>query len=263
MAPWIRSSHMNQNRCWPGVPNRYRTRSLSSVIRPKSIATVVVDLSGTCDRSSTSVLATVITASVVSGVISDTEPTNVVLPTPNPPATTILTDVMAGASVLGWATLDLTESTEHPFEQMEVWTSLRVVALVYPDETVSAHVGDEDPGHAERQPQHRRHLGDRPPVPAELQDRLALRGEHGQVARLEDGRGDQRLDGELVPGLRPASGHRIRPDQLGAALVVGRHAEAGSSRPLLPQVGGAGSSAPGPGQARERRPVVTSPLTSH
>ena len=42
---------MNQNRCWPGVPNRYRTRSLSSVIRPKSIATVVVDLSGTCDRS--------------------------------------------------------------------------------------------------------------------------------------------------------------------------------------------------------------------
>ncbi len=30
-------------------------------------------------------LASVITASVVSGTISDTEPTNVVLPTPNPP----------------------------------------------------------------------------------------------------------------------------------------------------------------------------------
>jgi hypothetical protein len=88
---------MNQNRCCPGVPNMYNTRSLSSVIRPKSIATVVVDLAGTCDKSSISVLAIVITASVVSGVISDTEPTNVVLPTPNPPATTIFTDVIPGA----------------------------------------------------------------------------------------------------------------------------------------------------------------------
>src|ERR1700734_2360516 len=101
---------MNQNRCWPGVPNMYRTRSLSSVIRPKSIATVVVDLSGTCDRSSTSVLATVMTASVVSGVISDTEPTKVVLPTPNPPATTILTDVMAGGAGRGGGRPDLTGS---------------------------------------------------------------------------------------------------------------------------------------------------------
>src|SRR5579872_3883663 len=179
MAPWIRSSHMNQNRCWPGVPNMYSTRSLSSVIRPKSIATVVVDLSGTCDRSSTSVLATVITASVVSGVISDTEPTNVVLPTPNPPATTIFTDVMAGASVLGWATLDLTESTEHPFEQMEVRTALRVIALLDANQSVRTHVRDENPGHAERQPQYRRHLRHRPPVPAELQDRLAFRCQHG------------------------------------------------------------------------------------
>ena len=38
------------------------------------------------------------TASVVSGVISDTEPTKVVLPTPKPPATTILTDVMAASA---------------------------------------------------------------------------------------------------------------------------------------------------------------------
>src|SRR5580693_9924241 len=140
MAPWMRSSHMNQNRCCPGVPNMYSTRSFSRVIRPKSIATVVVFLSGTCERSSTSVLATVITASVVSGVISETEPTKVVLPTPKPPATTIFTDVMAGASDLGWATLDLTESTKHPFEQMEVRTALRVIALMDADESVRAHV---------------------------------------------------------------------------------------------------------------------------
>ena len=121
------------------------------MIRPKSIATVVVDLSGTCDRSSTSVLATVITASVVSGVISDTEPTNVVLPTPNPPATTILTDVIAeGASDRGWATLDLTESTKHPFEQIEVRTALRIIALMNADEPIRAHIRDENPGYAER-----------------------------------------------------------------------------------------------------------------
>ena len=133
---------------------------MSSVIRPKSIATVVVDLSGTCDKSSTSVLATVMTASVVSGVISDTEPTNVVLPTPNPPATTIFTDVMAeGASDLGWATLDLTESTKHPFEQIEVRTALRIIALVDTDKPIRAHIRDENPGHAQRQPKHRRHLG--------------------------------------------------------------------------------------------------------
>ncbi len=119
------------------------------MIRPKSIATVVVDLSGTWDRSSTSVLATVITASVVSGVISDTEPTNVVLPTPNPPATTILTDVIAEeASDLGWATLDLTESTKHPFEQIEVRTALGIIALMDTDKPVRAHIGDENSGHA-------------------------------------------------------------------------------------------------------------------
>src|ERR1700759_5184815 len=100
-------------------------------MRPKSIATVMTD-------------------SVVTGVNSATEPPNVVFPTPNPPATTILTDVMAGASDLGWATLDLTESTKHPFEQVEVRTALRVIALVDANESVRTHVRDENPGHAER-----------------------------------------------------------------------------------------------------------------
>ncbi len=75
---------MNQNRCWPGVPNRYSISSSSSVIRPKSIATVVVVLCGVADRSSTPTLAEVITASVRSGVISDTDPTKVVLPDAEP-----------------------------------------------------------------------------------------------------------------------------------------------------------------------------------
>ena len=86
---------MNQNRCCPGVPNRYRIRSLSSDTRPKSIATVVVVLFGVCERSSTPALASVMTASVVSGSISETAPTSVVLPTPNPPAMTIFAEVVA------------------------------------------------------------------------------------------------------------------------------------------------------------------------
>ncbi|ALG12724.1 hypothetical protein AOZ06_42965 [Kibdelosporangium phytohabitans] len=69
---------------------------MSSDTRPKSIATVVVDLSGVASRSSRPALASVITASVVNGMISETEPTNVVLPAPKPPATTIFTDVMVG-----------------------------------------------------------------------------------------------------------------------------------------------------------------------
>ena len=81
----------------------------SRVTRPKSMATVVVVLSGTCDRSSTPALAAVMTASVVSGVISETDPTKVVLPTPKPPATTILTEVIAVSPVVLRAGLELAE----------------------------------------------------------------------------------------------------------------------------------------------------------
>src|SRR5215831_15043912 len=123
----MRSSHINQKRCWPGVPNRYRISPASRVTRPKSIATVVVVLSGTWDRSSTPALAVVITASVVSGVISETDPTKVVLPTPKP-ATTIFTDVIAASPALPLrGGLELAKSTEHPFEQVQVRAALRVI----------------------------------------------------------------------------------------------------------------------------------------
>src|ERR1700752_2341868 len=91
-------------------------RSRSIEIRPKSIATVVVVLPGTCRLSSTPTPADVMIASVVSGVISETEPTSVVLPTPNPPAMTIFADVTrpdAGRCVM----LEPPKSTEHPLQQ--------------------------------------------------------------------------------------------------------------------------------------------------
>jgi hypothetical protein len=61
-------------------------------MRPKSIATVVVPLLGTAARSSMPSDWLVTSASVRSGMISETVPTRVVLPTPNPPATTIFVD---------------------------------------------------------------------------------------------------------------------------------------------------------------------------
>jgi len=60
-------------------------------MRPKSIATVVVDFSRTPARSSTCADASVSGSSVCSGVISETESMRVVLPTPNGPATRIFT----------------------------------------------------------------------------------------------------------------------------------------------------------------------------
>src|SRR3954471_3342332 len=58
---------------------------------PKSIAMVVVVFSTACPGSSMPTAAEVISASVVSGEISEMAPTVVVLPTPKPPATMIFT----------------------------------------------------------------------------------------------------------------------------------------------------------------------------
>src|SRR5882757_7454354 len=163
MAPRTSSSHMNQKRVWPGVPNRYRIRSRSIEIRPKSIATVVVVLPGTCRLSSTPTPAEVMIASVVSGVISETDPTSVVLPTPKPPAITIFADVTRPDGIRAMS--EPPKSTQHPLQQFR---SDRVIAvaierrgLVNRDESVGRHVGDDHSGNAERQLDASRYLGER------------------------------------------------------------------------------------------------------
>src|SRR3954469_18744104 len=83
------------------------------------MATVVGTLFGVAARSSTPELASVITASVVNGSISETDPTNVVLPTPKPPATTILAEVVVGAGSSTTAS-EPSKSTQHPFHQRHV-----------------------------------------------------------------------------------------------------------------------------------------------
>src|SRR4029453_2975206 len=140
IAPRTSSSHMNQNRVWPGVPNRYRMRSRSMLIRPKSIATVVVVLPGTCRLSSTPTPAEVMIASVVNGVISETDPTSVVLPTPNPPAITIFADVTRPA--VGRRDSEPSKSTQPPLPQFRahrIGLVFQRGRLVHRDQAVGGH----------------------------------------------------------------------------------------------------------------------------
>src|SRR3954462_2935282 len=120
-------------------------------MRPKSIATVVVDLPSTRVRSSVSTLISVMPASVVSGVISLTAPTKVVLPTPNPPATTILTGVGACFADRDRAVrrLEVAESIQHPLQQREVGTGVRARGAMDLHHALSGQVSDEDTGDPE------------------------------------------------------------------------------------------------------------------
>src|SRR5215470_13888041 len=203
---------MNQNRCCPGVPNRYSTSPASRVTRPKSIATVVVVLSGVWLRSSKPSLAVVMTASVVSGVISETEPTNVVLPAPKPPATTILTDVTASVSAPGTA-LELAKSTKHPFQKVEIRAAGSVVRLMNPDQSLHRHVTDQDTGDSKRYPQHRGDLSNRSPVAAVAEYGLAFRAQNRKIACLIVRCRHHGLDLQLIARFRPPASDGVRANQ--------------------------------------------------
>src|SRR4051812_17170375 len=125
---------MNQNRSCPGVPNRYSTRSSRRVMRPKSMATVVVFLPSTPLMSSTGRPASVRSSSVRSGLISLTAPTRVVLPTPKPPATRIL-------SVTG-STGGLPRSVRPKI--IVLFSCLVVVARRWPVASAAGGFDDED-----------------------------------------------------------------------------------------------------------------------
>src|ERR671917_928047 len=148
-APLASSSHMNQKRDWPGVPNRYRMSCSSTVMRPKSIATVVVVLSGTMAVSSTPTDSEVMCCSVVSGGISDTAPTKVVLPAPNPPATSTLRGMSSGRVGGGRRGVSTrTESIEQPSQDLVTGAAVAVGGSLQVDLQVAAvgEVADEHPG---------------------------------------------------------------------------------------------------------------------
>src|SRR4026207_1964748 len=126
-------------------------------MRPKSMATGVVALLGTAARSSTPSDSLVTRASVRKGMISETDPTRVVLPTPKPPATRVL----VGAAER-WA-LERTESTEGPFDELSSLVLRRIFGQgrLNPDVSLLDQVTQEDPDHTDRHVHVRGHLGDR------------------------------------------------------------------------------------------------------
>src|SRR5262245_35760939 len=120
-APEVSSFHMKPNRSCPGVPNRYRRSDASTVMRPKSIATVVVVLVDTWLVSSTPTDSEVMAASVDSAGISEIALTKVVLPTPKPPATTTLTGTGACfARPAGALASELVDGIDQPHDQRGV-----------------------------------------------------------------------------------------------------------------------------------------------
>ena len=149
---------MNQNRSWPGVPNRYSMLVLN-VIRPKSKATVVCVLVRTSPVSSTPRLNDVIGASVVSGVISEIDSTKVVLPAAKPPAITILSDRVVIPESPDEGRSESLEVIEQPFKGGEVGAAC--VIDRHADGKVFAHgqVTDQHTGDSEMQAQMGRYLG--------------------------------------------------------------------------------------------------------
>src|SRR5262249_10871509 len=168
-APSARSSHRKVNRSWPGVPNRYRTTFWSRVMRPKSSATVVVVLSGSPEVSSTPSDVSVMDASVTSGSISEIAPMRVVLPTPKPPLTTILTAV-GGTATAGAFCSELPNKISDPLDDVE----RQFGRLAERDEVLRGQVGDEDAGHPEGDAEARGYLGYRQRPLAQLDDALPL-----------------------------------------------------------------------------------------
>src|SRR6266568_659329 len=183
-------------------------------------------------------LASVMTASVVNGTISETDPTSVVLPTPKPPATTIFAEVVAfrplGAGCGAPRELEPPKTTEHPFQEVHGRpTSDDHPTGVDDDQPHAGHVTDQYPNNTEWQPKMRRHLSNRPGVHAQLADRAVLRQQGFFHIPTSVAGGHQRLDRQVVVRPGPAAGPRVRADErTGLGDRIGRHLLRRHRRPL-------------------------------
>src|SRR3954452_23595546 len=179
-APSNRPFHRNQKRSWPGVPNRYSTSWSVMLMRTKSIATVVAVFVSEPYLSSTPTPACVMVSSVVSGLISLTEPTMVVLPTPKPPTITIFTAAWAvcgrWSSVRGPVMVsELLKSMHHRFEEGTVGQRLADDRGARRHQFGRQQLGEQDGHHAERQAEIGGQLGHGQGGRAEPEQRRLLR----------------------------------------------------------------------------------------
>src|SRR5690348_10353403 len=168
------SSQSERNRSCPGVPNRYSTTPPGRLIRPKSMATVVVVLSRTPARSSTAADASVRCSSVCSGVISETESISVVLPTPKGPATRILTSSRAVSGrcgpLPGWRrplVLEGAEAIGHSLQQVGIGQFGGGHRRPADDQAAVEQLVGQDPDRGHRQLQQGGTLHDGQRAPAE------------------------------------------------------------------------------------------------
>src|SRR5215469_7501588 len=195
------------------------------VIRPKSIATVVVVLPLTPLRSSCSKLALVRASSVYSGRTSLIALTSVVLPAPNPPATRILNT----ASGPPPAPSEGTETMQHLPEQLGTGQLTDGLVRQYGDLAPHDEVGKQDAHHTERQRGVGRQVGHGGRLLAQAEDLAVLRAESRRVAcRLARGNDDRDQVQHLAVGwLGPAASQRIgthdRAGVPGIPLVARAH----------------------------------------
>src|SRR5689334_9731506 len=129
-------------------------------MRPKSIATVVVDLPSTPVSRSVPTLAVVSSSSVCNGSISLTVPTNVVLPTPKPPA-------IKSLSADGNPSEPSFKGIENGLQYGRIPRIGHRVGGTGVDDAPIHQVGQQDLGDHGREPQPRRDLGDRGDAAAE------------------------------------------------------------------------------------------------
>src|SRR4051812_16184815 len=166
------------------------------VIRPKSIATVVVVLRSTPETSSTPTLRSVRCSSVRSGRISLTAPTMLVLPTPNPPATRIFTASGMAAPRLGSERL---ESIQHFLQKPFIGKTIVRLGPSDGDQPVLEQVTEQHPDNAEGKLHFGRNLGHRERPDAHFEDREVLGTRSGGRERRRRGRHDDRDQLQALP----------------------------------------------------------------
>src|SRR6188508_1510828 len=172
-----------------------------------------------CDRSSKPADAVVIVASERSGSISEMALTKVDLPTPNPPATTILTGIFP--PLAGMRGSEVADTVEDPFE--EACERLLLLRGVQHHCTVGDEIGDEHAGHADRDLESGGDLDQRHRRLDELDDLGGLPPVGTEVLRRTGGGLDLSFETDLGFRCGAATDHGVGPDQtsgLGAGVVT-------------------------------------------
>src|SRR5574341_972703 len=148
----------------------------STVMRPKSIATVVGVFCSTPESSSTPTDSTLRFSAVITGGVSDSDPTKVVLPTPKPPATSTLREISCSSARRAGRASAGAKSIDQPPEDRLARPAVvgRAVGCVHREVAGAGQVADQYPGDRDGDPQPDADLGDAHRLPAHGDDGAPL-----------------------------------------------------------------------------------------